>query len=46
MEGAVTANTKARILVIEDDPGVAQLEQRRLERSGYRVVTSGTVEEA
>src|SRR5260370_841293 len=34
------------ILIIEDDEGVARLQQRRLERAGYHVVTAGTAEEA
>ena len=34
------------ILILEDDPGVARLQQRRLERSGYAVVCTGTPAEA
>jgi PAS domain S-box-containing protein len=34
------------ILVVEDDPGIATLERRRLERAGFDVVTTGTAEEA
>ena len=37
--------TQARILLVEDDPGVARLEQLRLERAGYSVVTATTAEE-
>lgn len=33
------------ILIVEDDPGVARLQQRRLERAGYTVVSAGTAEE-
>jgi PAS domain S-box-containing protein len=33
------------ILLVEDDSGVARLEQIRLERAGYRVVTALTAEE-
>src|SRR5688572_30273803 len=33
------------ILIVEDDPGVARLQQRRLERAGYCVVSAGTAEE-
>jgi PAS domain S-box-containing protein len=36
----------AEVLVVEDDPGVAMLERRRLERQGYRVSVAGTAEEA
>ncbi len=34
------------VLVIEDDPGIAELEQMQLERAGFTVVTAGTSEEA
>jgi PAS domain S-box-containing protein len=34
------------ILLVEDDPGVARLEQLRLERAGFRVVTAATASEA
>src|SRR5688500_16189251 len=34
------------ILVVEDDAGVARLEQRRLERAGYTVLTAATADEA
>src|SRR5438132_582527 len=37
---------KSVILIVEDDPGVTVLEQRRLERAGYGVVTAMTAEEA
>ena len=33
------------ILLVEDDPGVARLEQLRLERAGYDVATAATAEE-
>jgi signal transduction histidine kinase len=36
----------ATILILEDDPGVAQLERRRLERAGHRVEVSTSAEEA
>ncbi|HEV3142374.1 MAG TPA: response regulator [Gemmataceae bacterium] len=34
------------ILIVEDDAGVAALEQRRLERAGYRVVSALTADAA
>ncbi len=33
------------VLIVEDDAGVARLQQRRLERAGYEVVVSGTAED-
>ena len=36
---------RATILLVEDDPGIARLEQIRLERAGYAVVTATTAEE-
>ena len=33
------------VLIVEDDAGVARLQQRRLERAGYQVVLAGTAEE-
>jgi PAS domain S-box-containing protein len=36
----------ARVLVVEDDAGVATLEQRQLQRAGYHVEIAGTSEEA
>ena len=36
---------RATILLVEDDPGVARLEQLRLERAGYAVATAATAEE-
>src|SRR5262245_39061795 len=35
----------ATILLVEDDPGVARLEQLRLEQAGYSVVKATTAEE-
>src|SRR5437588_1124500 len=37
---------KSVVLIVEDDPGVTVLEERRLERAGYGVVTAMTAEEA
>ncbi len=37
---------KGKVLIVEDDPGVATLERRRLERAGYTVALAGTAEEA
>ena len=39
------AQARATILLVEDDPGVARLEQLRLERAGYAVATAATAEE-
>jgi PAS domain S-box-containing protein len=36
----------SRILIVEDDEGVARLERRQLERAGYEVVTATTTREA
>ena len=36
----------ATVLIVEDDPGVNQLQRKRLRRAGYRVVTASTAEEA
>jgi len=33
-------------LVVEDDPGIAELERGRLEEAGYQVTLAGTAEEA
>jgi PAS domain S-box-containing protein len=37
---------RTRLLVVEDDPGTATLEQRGLERAGYRVTLAATAAEA
>ena len=39
------SQARATILLVEDDPGVARLEQLRLERAGFAVVTATTAEE-
>ena len=36
------AQRHVKILLVEDDPGVARLEQLELERAGYSVVTAAT----
>ena len=38
--------TKSKILIVEDDDGVALLERRRLERFGYETVTVSNAESA
>jgi signal transduction histidine kinase len=38
----VAVDERATLLVVEDDPGVARLQQVRLERAGYRVVAAAT----
>jgi signal transduction histidine kinase len=37
--------SRATILLVEDDPGIARLERLRLERAGYAVATAATAEE-
>src|SRR5262245_12397012 len=39
------SQTRATILLVEDDPGIARLERLRLERAGYAVVAAATAEE-
>ena len=39
-------NREACILIVEDDPGVATLERRQLERAGYHVEVANTVDDA
>jgi PAS domain S-box-containing protein len=41
----MSAQSQALILLVEDDPGVARLEQIRLERAGYVVLTAATAEQ-
>jgi PAS domain S-box-containing protein len=41
----MSAHGEARILLVEDDPGVARLEQLRLERAGYTVIRAATAQE-
>ncbi len=38
----MTTDTHAPVLVVEDDPGIAELERERLEDAGYRVVVADT----
>ena len=40
------AHGHAKILLVEDDPGIARLEQLELERAGYSVVAAATAEQA
>src|SRR5436305_6315206 len=44
--GPVTETPDSTILVVEDDPGIATLERRRIERAGYATVTAATAEAA
>ena len=41
-----TAGLIATVLIVEDDPGIAELERIRLEEAGYRVVLATTAEDA
>ena len=42
----MSAKSQALILLVKDDPGVARLEQIRLERAGYTVMTAAAADEA
>jgi signal transduction histidine kinase len=42
----MAAAERSRVLIVEDDPGIAWLERRALERSGYDAATAATPEEA
>src|SRR5260370_17148085 len=42
----VEAQDTSTILIVEDDPGIAELEKLRLEDVGYRIVLAATAEEA
>lgn len=37
---------RATLLIVEDDLGLARLQQRRLERAGYTVLITASAEEA
>ena len=39
-------STRATVLVVEDDEGIAELERGRLEEAGYQVEVAGTAESA
>ena len=41
-----SATYAATVLVVEDDPGIAELERSRLEEAGYSVVLAATADEA
>ena len=43
---ATAAPSGTDILVVEDEPGTAALERRRLERAGYSVLAAATADEA
>jgi two-component system, cell cycle sensor histidine kinase and response regulator CckA len=40
------AKTRETVLIVEDDEGIAALEQMQLERAGYAVTCAGTADEA
>ncbi|MBN9522390.1 response regulator [bacterium] len=42
----MTDASLATVLVVEDDPGIAELERSRLEDAGYRVVLAASADEA
>jgi PAS domain S-box-containing protein len=42
----MSIETRPSILIVEDDPGIATLQRRRLERAGFNVQAAGTVDEA
>ena len=42
----MNAPLKATILVVEDDPGIAELEKDRLMEAGYEILVAGTADEA
>jgi signal transduction histidine kinase len=42
----MTTDQPVKILILEDDDGVARLQQRRLERAGYEAVVTSTALEA
>jgi PAS domain S-box-containing protein len=42
----VAAEERATLLIVEDDPGVARLQQVRLERAGYNVLVAASAAEA
>ncbi len=42
----MSEDARETVLIVEDDPGIARLEARRLERAGYATALAATVEEA
>jgi DNA-binding response OmpR family regulator len=42
----MTDSSRSHILVVEDDPGIATLQRRRLERAGYEVQVASDVDTA
>lgn len=42
----MAADKSETILIVEDDPGLARLQRRRLERHGFSIVVAGNYEEA
>ena len=43
---ALEEKSRATVLIVEDDPGVNQLQRKRLRRAGYHVVAASTAQEA
>src|SRR5438128_11983767 len=46
MEQSMVEPKRDIILILEDDAGIARLQQRRLERAGYAVIIAATPDEA
>src|SRR4051794_16010273 len=46
MTNVMPPKIRATVLIVEDDPGIAELERNRLSEVGYRVLLAATAEEA
>src|SRR6185436_4839748 len=46
MTNVMPPKTRATVLIVEDDPGIAELERDRLSDVGYNVLLAATAEEA